>query len=232
MARLPRLDVPGVAQHVIQRGNNRQVCFGSEEDFAAYAGWLHEYSVKHEVAIHAWVFMTNHVHLLVTPQKQGGVSALMQSLGRRYVPYFNHQYKRSGTLWEGRFKSCLVQSERYLLECYRYIELNPVRANMVEGPGEYKWSSYQHNGLGIKSKLATPHEEYQALGRTDELRRDWYRSFFVGQVRPEVLKQIRQSTQKGLVIGNDRFAQEIEVLSKRRATPAKLGRPFKKAVVV
>jgi len=227
MARLPRLDVPGVAQHVIQRGNNRQVCFGSEEDFAAYAGWLHEYSIKFEVLIHAWVFMTNHVHLLMTPKTEGGVSLLMQSLGRRYVPYFNYQYRRSGTLWEGRFKSCLVQSERYLLECYRYIELNPVRANMVDGPGDYKWSSYRHNGLGIRSKLATAHDEYLSLGKTEESRREAYRSFFIGQVCPQVLKQIRDSTQKGLVIGNDRFAEEIQVLAKRRVVPAKLGRPFK-----
>lgn len=226
MARLPRLDVPGVAQHVIQRGNNRQVCFASEEDFAAYAGWLHEYSLKHLVEIHAWVFMTNHVHLLVTPKEVGGVSKLMQSLGRRYVPYFNYQYKRSGTLWEGRFKSCLVQSERYLIECYRYIELNPVRADMVEGPGDYKWSSFMSNGLGIKSKLITPHQEYLSLGNSDVDRQENYRSFFVGQVHPDVLKKIRQSTHKGLVIGSDFFAEQIEVLSKRRALPAKLGRPF------
>jgi putative transposase len=226
MARLPRLDVPGVAQHVIQRGNNREVCFASEEDFVAYAGWLHEYSIKHLVEIHAWVFMTNHVHLLVTPKEAGGVSKLMQSLGRRYVPYFNHQYKRSGTLWEGRFKSCLVQSEQYLMECYRYIELNPVRASMVEGPGDYKWSSYHSNGLGVKSKLITAHQEYLSLGRTEPDRLANYRSFFVGQVRPDVMRKIRESTQKGLVIGSDRFAEKIEALSKRRALPAKLGRPF------
>ena len=177
MARLPRLDVLGVAQHVIQRGNNRQVCFGSDQDIAAYANWLHEYAVKHSVAIHAWVFMTNHVHLLVTPKYEGGVSKLMQSLGRRYVAYFNYQYKRSGTLWEGRFKSCLVQSERYLLECYRYIELNPVRANMVESPRDYKWSSYRCNGEGIKSKLITPHDEYLSLGHSEEIRLANYRSF-------------------------------------------------------
>ena len=227
MARLPRLDVPGVAQHVIQRGNNRQVCFGSERDFAAYAGWLHEYGVKHEVAIHAWVFMTNHVHLLVTPENTGGVSALMQSVGRRYVPYFNYSYKRSGTLWEGRFKSCLVQSERYLLECYRYIELNPVRANMVAGPGDYKWSSYRCNGLGVESKLITPHPEYLGLGQSKAERLENYRSFFVGQVHPELLSQIRTATSKGLVIGNDYFADQIEALTQQRARPAKLGRPVK-----
>ena len=227
MARLPRLDVPGVAQHVIQRGNNRQVCFASEQDFAAYAGWLHEYAVKFEVQIHAWVFMTNHVHLLMTPSKEGGVSQLMQSLGRRYVPYFNYSYKRSGTLWEGRFKSCLVQSERYLLECYRYIELNPVRADMVAAPGDYKWCSYQCNGLGVDSKLISPHAEYLALGQDKEERLANYRSFFVGQIRPELVTQITEMTNKGFVIGSERFAKEIEALTQRQTQPAKLGRPNK-----
>ena len=227
MARLPRLDVPGVAQHVIQRGNNRQVCFGSDLDIAAYAHWLYEYSIKHSVAIHAWVFMTNHIHLLVTPKYAGGVSDLMQSLGRRYVPYFNYSYQRSGTLWEGRFKSCLVQSERYLLECYRYIELNPVRANMVEAPGDYKWSSYRCNGEGVKSKLLTPHGEYLSLGQSEETRLANYRSFFIGQVHPDVLKQIRIGTQKGFVIGNDQFAEQIEALTHRRVTPLSTGRPSK-----
>lgn len=225
MARLPRLDVPGVAQHVIQRGNNRNVCFASEQDFSAYANWLHEYSIIHNVEIHAWVFMTNHVHLLLTPMKKGGVSKLMQSVGRRYVPYFNRKYHRSGTLWEGRFKACLVQSERYLLECYRYIELNPVRANMVEAPGNYKWSSYRANALGIKTKMLTPHPKFLTLGRTKEQRMQNYRSFFIDQIDPVLLNEIRLSTQRGLVIGSKNFAQQIEQLTDRRTTPAKLGRP-------
>jgi len=139
MARLPRISLPGIPLHIIQRGNNRQVCFAAEEDFAAYAYWLHEYARKYRVALHAWVFMTNHVHLLATPQTEDGISRLMQTLGRHYVRYFNHTYKRSGTLWEGRFKSCAVDEENYLLTCQRYIELNPVRANMVGAPEEYKW---------------------------------------------------------------------------------------------
>ena len=138
MARLPRICLPGIAQHVIQRGNNRQVCFGANDDFAAYAHWLEEYAEKYHVAVHAWVFMTNHVHLLVTPTTADGVSRLMQSLGRRYVRYFNHTYQRSGTLWEGRFKSCVVEDDSYLLLCQRYIELNPVRAGMVEHPADYQ----------------------------------------------------------------------------------------------
>ena len=128
MPRKPRFNLIGIPQHVIQRGNNRQVCFASDEDFAAYAHWLHEYSIKFQVSIHAWVFMTNHVHLLMTPATKDGISKLMQSLGRRYVQYFNYTYKRTGTLWEGRFKSCVVDADNYLLLCQRYIELNPVRA--------------------------------------------------------------------------------------------------------
>jgi len=130
MARLPRLCLSGIPQHIIQRGNNRQICFASNEDFAAYAYWLNEYSAKYEIAIHAWVFMTNHVHLLVTPGTTDGLSKMMQSLGRQYVRYFNYTYRRSGTLWEGRFKSCVIEAENYLLSCQRYIELNPVRAGI------------------------------------------------------------------------------------------------------
>lgn len=148
MTRLPRICLPRIPQHVIQRGNNRQACFGSEEDFAAYAHWLDEYARKFRVAIHAWVFMSNHVHLLLTPETENGVSRLMQALGRHYVRYFNYTYRRSGTLWEGRFKSCVVEAESYLLTCQRYVELNPVRAGMVEAPGDYTWSSFRANGLG------------------------------------------------------------------------------------
>lgn len=165
MPRQPRFCPPGMPQHLIQRGNNRQVCFNLDEDMAAYAHWLHDYAVRHRVAIHAWVFMTNHVHLLVTPETTDGLSRLMQSLGRHYVRHYNQRYRRSGTLWEGRFKSCLVQTEDYLLQCYRYIELNPVRAGMVNDPAEYPWSSYRCNALGVESRLLTLHDEYLKLGR-------------------------------------------------------------------
>jgi len=148
MPRLPRISPPEIPIHIIQRGNNRQACFVADEDYWAYVEWLKEYSTKCRVDIHAWGMMTNHVHLLCTPHSERGVSKMMQSVGRRYVQYFNREYRRSGTLWEGRFKSCLVQSDKYLLKLYRYIELNPVRADMVKDPGEYRCSSYQINGLG------------------------------------------------------------------------------------
>jgi putative transposase len=146
MARQLRFDIAGNPQHVIQRGNNREACFFAEADYAAYLHWLHEGAQHHGVAIHAYCLMTNHVHLLVTPESAGAVSRLMQHVGRHYVNYANKVYRRSGTLWEGRFKSCLVDSEAYLLKLYQYIEYNPVRAGMVVHPEDYRWSSYQRHG--------------------------------------------------------------------------------------
>lgn len=223
MARLPRLCLPGIPLHIIQRGNNRQVCFVSEDDFAAYAHWLEEYSQKYRVAIHAWVFMTNHVHLLVTPETEEGVSKMMQTLGRHYVRYFNYSYKRSGTLWEGRFKSCVLEEENYLLVCQRYIELNPVRAGMVVTPGDYVWSSYRANGFGQPMKLWTPHRIYRELGATTAKRTAAYRELFKGQLDAELLHQIRQASNQGMALGKDRFKKEVEHLSGRRATRLKPG---------
>ena len=223
MARLPRICLPGISQHVIQRGNNRQVCFASDEDFAAYAHWLHEYSIKYHVAVHAWVFMTNHVHILMTAETNDGISKLMQSLGRRYVRYFNYTYKRTGTLWEGRFKSCVVDAENYLLICQRYIELNPVRANMVESPIEYKWSSFRSNGWAQPSKIWTPHQVYSSLGDSLDESAQVYRGMFIGQIDMAILDNIRQSVNQGLALGNDRFKQEIEQLTGRRVTSLKRG---------
>ena len=225
MARLLRVMPVGIPVHVIQRGNNRQVCFGALEDYAVYIEWLKEYSSEFAVDIHAWVFMTNHVHLLCTPRREGGISRMMQALGRRYVRYFNYQYRRSGTLWEGRFKSCLVQEEKYLLEVYRYIELNPVRAGMVTEPSEYRWSSYQINALGKTSVLCTPHQEYLNLGVTKEERTKVYRELFLHQIDGELLDEIRSSVNKGMVIGHGRFIEQLEALTGRRMTPGKVGRP-------
>ena len=227
MARLTRVFLPDTPLHIIQRGNNRQACFAADEDFSAYAHWLEKYARKYHVLIHAWVFMTNHVHLLVTPETVDGVSRLMQSLGRHYVRYFNHSYQRTGTLWEGRFKSCLVDADSYLLLCQRYIELNPVRACMVECPAEYKWSSFLVNGLAQRAAMWTPHRIYSELGRTHEECSKIYRSLFDGHIVKALLTQIRQSTNKGMALGNQRFKQEIERLSGRRVTELKRG-PKKK----
>jgi putative transposase len=228
MARLPRLCLPGIPQHIIQRGTNRQACFASEEDFSAYAHWLAKYSQKYDVAIHSWVFMTNHVHLLVTPSCSNGVSKMMQSLGRHYVRYFNYAYQRSGTLWEGRFKSCVVNAEEYLLICQRYIELNPVRAGMVSAPAEYKWSSFQSNGLGKRATLWTPHACYLALGANVEERSSAYRALFSVDLESTALGTIRDASNKGLALGSERFKREVEALSGRRVTALKRG-PKRKA---
>ena len=228
MARLPRFCPAGLPQHIIQRGNNRSVCFADEQDFAAYANWLKEYADKYEVAIHAWVFMTNHVHLLATPITDQSLPLMMQSLGRRYVQYFNHTYKRTGTLWEGRYKSSPVQSEDYLLQCYRYIELNPVRANMVDDPAEYNWSSYHCNALGGNTGLCSPHTEYLKLGNDEKARQQVYRDLFAAHVESNLITDIRDAVNKGLALGNDRFKDEIELLYGCRARPGKRGRPTRR----
>ena len=225
MARLSRVCPIGMPQHVIQRGNNRQVCFADEQDFAAYAGWLKGYSKKYQVDIHAWVLMTNHVHLLCTPRGQNAVSHMMQSLGRHYVRYFNFSYKRTGTLWEGRFKSCLVQEETYLIQLYRYIELNPVRAGIVEQPSDYVWSSYPINALGKVSELCTPHAVYLALGKDANERQASYRELFKHHVDGKLLEDIRLAVNKCMALGSERFKTEIESLSGRRMTAKKMGRP-------
>ena len=150
---------------------------------------------------------------------------MMQDLGRRYVQYFNREYQRSGTLWEGRFKSCLVQDENYLLQLYKYIELNPVRAGMVNDPGEYPWSGYQANGLGNKSALCTPHDQYLTLGQTPAERQKNYRQLFVNEIDDELLHEIRENTNKGMCVGNERFKIEIEALTGRRLHNKKRGRP-------
>lgn len=226
MARLARIAPVDVPVHIIQRGNNRQVCFVAKEDYEAYGDWLWEYSQKYKVDVHAWVMMTNHVHLLCSPRQGDAISSMMQALGRQYVRYFNHAYRRSGTLWEGRYKSCLVQEERYLIEVYRYIELNPVRAGMVEAPGQYRWSSYSVNAEGKTSGLCSPHPEYLAMGKTPAERQKNYRTLFVDHIEnSNLLDEIRGSTNKGLAIGYNKFKDEIEKLTGRRMTPGRRGRP-------
>lgn len=227
MPRLPRIDVPGVAQHVIQRGNNRQVCFACDDDFMVYENWLRAYAQEYDIDIHAWVFMTNHVHLLMTGHKDYAISKLMQSLGRKYVQYFNYKYKRTGTLWEGRFRSCLVDSENYVLACHRYIELNPVRAFMVKKPKDYRWSSYSVNALGAMSSLSTPHSSYLGLGECALARQNAYRNLFLDQLPFSVVNDIRQTTQKGLVLGTSAFKDQVEELIGRNVRHRPRGRPKK-----
>ena len=227
MARLPRFCPSGLAQHIVQRGNNRDICFACDEDFSAYAHWLYEYAEKFEVAVHAWVFMTNHVHLLVTPTTDDGVSKMMQALGRRYVQYFNYTYQRSGTLWEGRYKSSAVDTEQYLLVCYRYIELNPVRAGMVADPADYIWSSYRCNAFGVESLLCSPHEQYLLLGYEAKERQYRYRELFKSHVDGQLLMDVREALNKELAFGSGYFCEQVERLYGRRVKSAVMGRPCK-----
>jgi len=210
MARKPRVNLKGVPQHVIQRGNNRQACFFTDQDYTVYLAKLHEYSIQHEVSIHSFVLMTNHVHLLMTPETKAGISELMQSVGRYYVRYINQTYHRTGTLWEGRFKSTLVDSERYFLVVSRYIELNPVRAAMADQPASYPWSSYQANALGKRIRMLKPHECYLSLGATTEERTTAYRALFKHHIPEFTLKQIRDAVNKCWALGDENFIKQIE----------------------
>ena len=225
MARLPRLDLPNVPQHIVQRGNDRQPCFAGLADYQNYRQELYEAAHKHGCAVHAYVLMTNHVHLLVTPQAAGGASRMMQALGRRYVGAFNARYGRTGTLWEGRFKSALVDSDTYLLTCYRYIELNPVRARMVQQPGDYPWSSYRHNALGIHDRRITPHPQYLALGQDTTTRLRAYQAMFQEALNAETQDALRAHTRQNKAFGNDRFRQQIETLVGRSMEVRSRGRP-------
>lgn len=225
MSRRARIAVAGIPWHIIQRGNNRSPCFHADRDRHYYLKNLQQQAAKFGCAIHAYVLMTNHVHLLVTPKEIDSASLMMKHLGQRYVQYFNRSYERSGTLWEGRFKSCLIESSIYLLICYRYIELNPVRANMVLRPHEYRWSSFGANALGKASSLITPHEEYLSLGSNESERRDSYRSMFGEELSSRNLDGIRQATNGNFVLGNRAFAKGIQSELGRRVIPHKAGRP-------
>ncbi len=229
MPRRPRLILPNVPVHLIQRGNNRQPCFVADEDYSFYLDWLREYAVQAGCHVHAYVLMTNHVHLLVSAGRAEAPGEMMKALGQRYVQYFNRTYRRSGTLWEGRYRSCLTQAEDYLLACQRYIELNPVRAAMVAHPGEYRWSSYRANAQGEADRLLQPHEVYRALGTDVENRQAVYRELFRYELEPGLVDEIRRATNGNFALGSERFGVELAQLLGRRVTPGKSGRPRKAA---
>ena len=225
MPRKPRFNLPGMPQHIIQRGNNREPCFLAEEDYRRYLEDLAESANKFQCEIHAYVLMTNHVHLLVTPFTDHGISQMMQALGRRYVYYMNKTYKRSGTLWEGRYKSCLVESDSYLLTCMRYIELNPVRACMVDHPGDYKWTSYHANAQGGANAMVDPHPVYTQLGDTAEHRQKAYRELFRHHMDDTILHEVRDALNHELVLGRSYFKDKVEALFNRQTRLGRSGRP-------
>jgi putative transposase len=216
MARLARLYVPGCSHHVIQRGNNRTDCFLAEADYLRYLTYLDAAAENNKVRIHAYVLMTNHAHLLLTPSDPPSCGKMMQSLGRQYVAYFNRKYQRTGTLWEGRYKSTLVDSDNYFFTVCRYIELNPVRAGMVSAPGDYRWSSYHGNATGRTQPILTPHALYLSLGQDSKDRQTAYRKFFNRPLPQQVLDEIRFTTNQAWALGSASFKQDIADSANRR----------------
>ena len=197
MPRRPRTLMPNVPVHIVQRGASREAVFFEDEDYKAYAGWMKEAAQTYDIAIHAFVLMTNHIHILITAQNPENVGKFMQHIGRRYVPFINHKYGRSGSLWEGRYKSNLVQSECYFLAVMRYIELNPVRANMVEQAAHYRWSSFRHNS-GLKPlSFITPHPIFNMLGSDTATRSSNYLSMFEQHQNSQEINAIRNAWQTG-----------------------------------
>jgi putative transposase len=230
MPRRARLTLADVPLHIIQRGNNRQDCFFAEEDYRFYLDCLEEYATASGCAVHAYVLMTNHVHLLVTPSGAESAGRMMKRLGQRYVQYVNRSYRRSGTLWEGRYRSCLVQEEAYLLACARYIELNPLRAGMVDHPSDYRWSSYRANAEGERDTLVVPHRLYRVLGSRSETRQAAYRALFRDDPAPAFLADIRRATNGNFALGDRGFQTRVASALGRRVTPGKPGRPRRKKV--
>ena len=225
MSRKPRFNISGVPQHVIQRGHNREPCFFAVDDYCRYCTDLQETAAKNQVAIHAYVLMTNHVHLLATPAQPYGITHMMQDLGRKYVRYINHTYRRTGSLWEGRFKASLIDSEAYLFICMRYIEMNPVRAGMVTHPAEYRWSSYAANAQGKADKLITSHPLYLQLAQDASQQNFAYRELFDQCLDKSEVHAIREALRQELVLGRDDFKDKIEVMLKRQTRPGIPGRP-------
>jgi putative transposase len=225
MPRNSRIVFPGVPLHIIQRGNNRQVCFSGDTDRQVYLALLGAHAQDSGCDLHAYVLMSNHVHLLLTPHRAESAARLMKALGERYVQYYNRRHGRTGSLWEGRFRSCLVQDERYLLVCQRYIELNPVRADMAKLPGEYLWSSYAANALGVRNSLLRPHATYGALGHSDVERQQNYRALFMDVLGPTVLKHLRSAVNGNFSFGDKQFEQRMRCAAGRSVTPGSAGRP-------
>ena len=225
MPRRPRIHLPGVPIHLVQRGHNREACFFTDEDFLAYQEWLGEALKKSGCALHAYVLMTNHVHLLLTPPSAEAVSQLVMSLGRRYVQYFNKAYRRTGTLWEGRYKSTLIQAERYLLSCMVYIDLNPVRAGLVREPSDYPWSSHGHYVGQRSDRLVTPHPLYWELGNTPFARDAAYGELVRAGISTQQQSALTESALRGWALGETDYVADLQRRTARRVSKTRVGRP-------
>ncbi|MBD8049456.1 transposase [Limnohabitans radicicola] len=230
MARQPRLTVAAYPHHVIQRGNDRQAIVRDDVDRERLLALWQEHAQTFKVAIHSYVVMDNHFHLLVTPETDDGLPQMMQAVGRAYVRYFNLRHHRTGTLWEGRYRSNLIESERYLLACMAYIDLNPVRAGMVAQAADFKWSSHRHCIGQVSDKLVTPHALFWGLGNTPFAREAAYAEWVQSGLAQADKDQLTRSALSGWALGSPGFVEELQQSTTRRLAPRKAGRPFKKTV--
>lgn len=232
MARLPRLTVPGYPHHIIQRGNNRQAIFASTADYQMLLALLDENAQKFGVALHAYVLMGNHFHLLASPQTAEGLPQMMQAVGRRYVRHFNDKEGRSGTLWEGRYRSTLIETERYLLACMVYIDLNPVRAGMVAEAQDYPWSSYGHYAGLRADRLVTPHPLFWTLGNTPFAREAAYAELVRTGITLAQQDALTRSALSGWALGDEKFVADLQKRTERRVQKTLPGRPGSKPKAV
>lgn len=223
MPRLPRYVLPGHPQHIILRGHNHIPIFVTNYDYESFYEYVREACEKYQCNVHAWMLMQDHVHILMTPFDRYGITKTMRTVGQRYSQYFNSEYRRTGTLWDGRYKATLVDPDGYALTCCQYIELNAVRANITTNPGEYRWSSYHANALGYKDDLVKPHDSYLMLGETPKERQQKYRTKFLVDINIEVIDEIRRSTQNGWVLGGKEYKLTVERLLRRRTEPLPRG---------
>lgn len=209
--------------HMIQRGSNRSACFHRDSDYQFYLLHLRELSSKLGCAVHAYCLMTNHVHLLISPSSAEAGRLLMKELGQRHAQYVNRTYARTGPLWDGRYRACIAESARYVLACYRYIELNPVRAGMVDHPSKYPWSSYRANAQGIDDRLSKPHAEFTALATEPEARRNAYRGLFEDTMHAALIERIRSATNGGYPLGSEAFKSRLAATYGCKTSPSPPG---------
>ncbi len=227
MPRLPRLNILNNPHYVTQCGHNWQPCFFDDEDYESYLECLSKASHQYQCKIHSYLLLENNIQLLVSPMINGGISSLMQSIGRRYVQYVNHKYKRSGTLWGGRYKACVIDAQGYLLTMYQYIENEPVRKGIVSHPKDYPWSSYHYHVKGGLSNIITDHSIFEKLGKTQEERGVKYAEKLDFPINAFLLRYIKEIINSDIVLGGDNFVSEIEDLFDQRVRPLKRGRPKK-----
>ncbi len=222
-----RFNLIGVPQHIVQRGNNLEPCFFADEDYLFYLRCLSEAARNHACRVHAYVLMPDHMHLLATPRTRGGFAGMLQTVRDRYAQHIRQTYRRGNALWNGRYKASLVQPDRHLLDCCRYIELNPVRAAIVKHPANYRWSSHVHHALGVADELITEHAQYRNLGTDAGERHQAYRELSRDPLEPDVFKAIEAALNEERALGDDQFRQQIEIAQKRKLSLAEAGQLFK-----